>query len=71
MKILKYRLFEDGPEVAMTWSETNEAIAGREACNGEYTIEEDGQPELPRATQEARIAQLEEALDLLLSGVSE
>lgn len=45
MKILKYRLFEDGPEVAMTWSETNEAIAGREACNGEYTIEEDGQPE--------------------------
>ena len=30
--------------VTMTWSETNEEIAKREAYNGEYTVEDDGQP---------------------------
>ena len=56
----------------MTWSEANEEIAKREAYNGEYTIEDDGQPE-PEAKQtpEERIAELEEALALLLSGVTE
>lgn len=56
----------------MTWSEANEEIAKKEAYNGEYTIEDDGQPE-PAAepTQEERIAELEEALELLLSGVTE
>lgn len=39
------------------------------ACNGEYTIEDDGQPE--PVTEESRITELEEALDLLLSGVTE
>lgn len=59
-------------EKSMTWSEANEEIAKREAYNGEYTIEDDGQPE-PEApqTQEERIAELEEALALLLSGVTE
>ena len=32
-------------EVAMGWNEVNEEIAKREAYNGEYTIEDDGQPE--------------------------
>ena len=52
--------------------EANEEIAKREAYNGEYTIEDDGEPE-PEApqTQEERIAELEEALALLLSGVTE
>lgn len=30
---------------SMPWSESNEEIAKREAYNGEYTIEDDGQPE--------------------------
>lgn len=31
--------------VIMGWNETNEEIAKKEAHNGEYTIEDDGQPE--------------------------
>ena len=59
MKILKYNLCtivnhgtEEEPQieeilsqVIMGWSEANEEIAKREAHNGEYTIEDDGQPE--------------------------
>lgn len=59
MKILKYNLCtkvnhgtEENPvweetlsAVEMGWNETNEEIAKREAYNGEYTIEDDGQPE--------------------------
>jgi hypothetical protein len=56
----------------MTYSEANEEIAKREAYNGEYTIEDDGQPEPePKQTPEERVAELEEALALLLSGVTE
>ena len=43
MKIIKY-LF-DGNPVEMGWNEANEEIAKQEADNGEYTIEENGQPE--------------------------
>lgn len=58
--------------VTMGWNEANEEIAKKEAHNGEYTIEDDGQPE-PEAqpTPEQRIAELEEALAMLLSGVTE
>ena len=52
MKIIKYlmgdeRQIEMGEclQVEMTWSEANEEIAKLEAVNGEYTIEDDGQPE--------------------------
>lgn len=59
MKILKYNICtkvnhgtEEEPEieeilslVEMGWNEPNEEIAKREAYNGEYTIEDDGQPE--------------------------
>lgn len=31
--------------VTMTWNEANESIAKREAHNGEYTIEDDNQPD--------------------------
>ena len=55
----------------MTWSEVNEEIAKREAYHG-YTIEDDGQPEPERPITDAdRIAELEEALAMLLSGVTE
>lgn len=37
MKVIKYTFH--GNPVEMTWSEANEAIAKREADNGEYTIE--------------------------------
>ena len=68
MKIIKYQLCteanrgtEDKPEieqiftaVSLGWSEANEAIAAAEAHNGEYTIEDDGEPE-PAPTQLDRI----------------
>lgn len=58
--------------VERPYSEANEEIAKREAYNGEYTIEDDGQPEPEQPMTDAeRIAQLEEALALLLSGVTE
>ena len=59
MKVLKYNFCtkvnngsEEQPEwieilspVKMAWNEVNEEIAKAEAYNGEYTIEDDGQPE--------------------------
>lgn len=80
MKVIKYNLFQsmkrDGTPnlapVTMHYSEESLAIAKAEAYKGEYTIEDDGQPE-PEAqpTEAERIAELEEALALLLSGVTE
>lgn len=68
MKIIKYQLCtevnhgtEDEPKieqvfsaVTLGWSEGNEKIAKAEAYNGEYTIEDDGEPE-PAPTQIDRI----------------
>lgn len=68
MKVIKYQLCtevnhgtEDEPKieqvfsaVTLGWSATNEAIAKAEAYNGEYTIEDDGEPE-PAPTQIDRI----------------
>lgn len=86
MKILKYNFCtkvnhgtEEEPQfeeilypVTMGWNEANEEIAKQEAHNGEYTIEDDGQPEPEvQPTPEQRIAELEEALAMLLSGVTE
>ena len=59
MKLIRYNLCtrvncgtEEKPSwnnvlypVSMPWSESNEEIAKNEAHNGEYTIEDDGQPE--------------------------
>ena len=75
MKVLKYRLMtevnygtEEQPDiqqifsdVSMGWNEANEEIAKREAYNGEYTIEDDGQPD-PEPTTEQRVSDLEEQL---------
>lgn len=68
MKIIRYQLCteinhgtEDEPDieqvfsaVTLGWSEANEKIAKAEAYNGEYTIEDDGDPE-PAPTQIDRI----------------
>lgn len=80
MKFLKYNLLQSAAEneslvleeITMIWNEANEEIAKKEAHNGEYTVEDDGKPEpetLP--TDAERITELEEALALLLSGVTE
>jgi hypothetical protein len=78
VKILKYNIctIVDGEEilspVTMGWNEANEETAKREAYNGEYTIEDDGQVEQKaQPTESERITELEEALELLLSGVTE
>jgi hypothetical protein len=80
MKVIKYNLcikVNDGTEeiltpVTMGWNEANEEIAKHEAHNGEYTIEDDGQPEPESVkTDSERIKELEEALALLLSGAVE
>ena len=93
MKIIKYQMMTEvnhgtaeQPQwevilspVTMGWNEVNEEIAKKEAYNGEYTIEDDGQgePEAP-ITLENRVdaletdtADLAEALDMILSGVTE
>ena len=59
-KVIKYKFLsaeinhgtEENPvmeqifiEKSMGWNEANEEIAKAEAYNGEYTIEDDGQPE--------------------------
>ena len=86
MKILKYNLCtiinhgtEEEPKieeilfpVTMGWNEVNEEIAKAEAYNGEYTIEDDGQTEPEtQPTDAERITELEEALAMLLEGVTE
>lgn len=68
MKVIKYQLCtevdhgtEDEPKieqvfsaVTLGWSKANEKIAKTEAYNGEYTIEDDGEPEpvIPPANDE-------------------
>ena len=82
-KSIKYKFVvgEDTPEIepiflekCLQWSEANEEIAAAEAYNGEYTVEDDGLEETEETTertQEERIKDLEEALEMLLSGVTE
>ena len=67
-KVIKY-LYNGNPK-EMGWNEANEEIAKREAYNGEYAIEEVDEPEA-EPTEAERIAELEEALAMLLSGVTE
>lgn len=54
----------------LDWNESNEKIAMRESYKGKYEIKDDGNPD-PSPSQEERIAELEEALDLLLSEATE
>ena len=77
MKVIKYQLCtevnhgtEEQPDiqqifscVSLGWSEANEELAKREAYNGEYTIEDDGEPE-PEPTEQE---QLRADVDFLLA----
>lgn len=56
--------------VNLDWNENNEKIAMRESYKGKYEVKDDGNPD-PSTSQEERIAELEEALELLLSEATE
>lgn len=86
MKILKYSLLQGRNEddkpillaASMEWSEDNEKIAKIEAYEGKYTIEDDGVEDVKPITLEARVetveadtADLKEALEMILNGVTE
>lgn len=85
MKVIKYTLrtetaFGSGQPVfvRMGWNEVNEEIAKKEAYRGEYTIEDDGQQVEKTETIAERLeslessgAELREALELILSEVTE
>ena len=74
-KVIKYQICTNDLDdvlltpVIMGWNEINEELAKKEAYRGAYTIEDDGPEAIP--TDADRIAELEEALALLLSGVTE
>ena len=84
MKVFKYKILsceinhgtEENPNIEQIFlnktipcNEANEEIAKKEAYNGKYPIEDDGQPEpVIEHTDAERITELEEALELLLSG---
>jgi hypothetical protein len=75
MKVIKYQICTKAEDaeilsaVTLSWNEVNEELAKNEAYNGAYTIEDDGAEAIP--TDADRISELEEALALLLSGVTE
>ena len=83
MKEICYKInnrLNTGTEIAPKWvdvifiktlpySEENEEVAKQEAYNGEYSVEENGHEE--SITQNERISELEEALSMLLNGVTE
>lgn len=84
MKILKYNLCtmvnhgtEEAPDwrevltpAEMGWTEANEAIAAKEAHNGEYSVEDDGTEETAEPTTAERLDALEAAmLEMALGGV--
>lgn len=54
-------------EVVMGWNEINEAIAQREAYNGEYTVEDDGQGETaaPSEGEDTEVSELKARVQLL------
>ena len=80
MKVIKYKKLlnpnaeneeQRFMEIEMGWNEANEEIAKKEAY-GKPKIYNDGLPEPEvQPTESERIAELEEALELLLSGVTE
>ena len=85
-KVIKYKFLscevnhgtEENPDIeqiflekSMGWNEANEEIAKREAYDG-YVIEDDGYEEpSAKPSEEERISDLESALEMLLSGVTE
>ena len=71
MKWIKYKLNGSLADVVMGWNEANEEVAKAEAHNGEYIIEDDGIPTEEHPSPEQRIAELEAALEMILSGVVE
>lgn len=86
MKRIKYKFVyaevnhgtEENPDIEQAYviknipyTEANEEIAKAEAHNGEYTIEDDGIATEEQPSQEQRIAELEAALEMILTGAVE
>lgn len=61
MKVIRYQFSENLLTKEIPYTEPNLSIAQAEAHNGEYTIEDNGQPE-PPPTTEQRVSNLEEQL---------
>ena len=74
MKRIKY-LRGESPDNLLVftrpYTEADIEIAKAESYDGNYTVKDDGTEETTQPTQEERIAELEEALELLLSGATE
>ena len=70
MKWIKYR--KDNSDIELSYSEKNLEIAVKEACNGEYTVEDDGVEEVAEPTQfdrvEAQVTYTAMMTDTLLEG---
>lgn len=60
-----------GAPAKLDWNEKNEILAKSEADNSKYAIVDEVVEETEPMSQAQRIAELEEALHLLLSGVTE
>ena len=84
-KIIKYKFLsceinhgtENEPDIekiflqkSIGWNEASEAIARREAHNGEYTVEDDGLEEYAAPTESERLDALEAAM-LEMMGATE
>lgn len=65
MHIISY-VTDDGRSVTLPYTDDNIAIAGAEASGGAYTVSDSGDD--PPATVADQVAELHDALDLLLSG---
>lgn len=64
MKVIKFEIKKEGftdVSVVAPYNETNLEIAKKEAYNGEYVIEDNGQPE-PEPTTKERLEALEMAM---------
>ena len=85
MKIIKYQLCtevnrgtEKEPDieqifsaVSLGWSEANEELAKKEAYNGEYTIEDDGEPEPVVPPSAAELAEENKLLKAQLASLTD
>ena len=82
MKKIKYKFLsaeinhgtEENPDIeqiflekSMGWNEANEAIAKREAYNGEYTIEDDGQPDPAEVPSQLDVIEAQVAYTALMT----
>jgi hypothetical protein len=54
-------------EIIMGWNERNEEIAKKEAYNGEYTVEDDGIPEIEETPTQLDIIEAQVAYTAMMT----